>query len=104
MLFSIDFNTETANNTICPNNSRKTIISATHFVIVADGKNAAFVIQNAICNHCETATDTIVGGTLLFDDVVFPVFIVFLFVAELETAYRGRFFDVGQLVYSGVVW
>ena len=29
------------------------------------------------------------AGSLLFDAVVFPVFIVFLFAAELDTAYRG---------------
>ena len=44
------------------------------------------------------------AGSLLFDAVVFPVFIVFLFVAELDTAYRGWFFDVGELIYSWVVW
>ena len=29
------------------------------------------------------------AGSFLFDAVVFPVFIVFLFAAELDTAYRG---------------
>ncbi len=44
-----------------------------------------------VTNFSESSISAYAGqaASFLFDAVVFPVFIVFLFTAELDTAYRG---------------
>ena len=43
-----------------------------------------------VTNFSESSISAYAGqAAFFFDAVVFPVFIVFLFTAELDTAYRG---------------
>ena len=70
LLSFIDVETNAADNTGSTDYSWEAIVGVAIWIIVTNRQDATFIIKDTVRNHSKAATDTIIGGTLLFNNEI----------------------------------